>query len=623
MPNNNEDQRGQRGRGPRDLDTNMKAWSEELWEWWHGQRGLSVERAFALARSLYEALTEAGHTGEARKKWAEELVWGFLSRVAEPFCCYGIGYLLPRFDSDIFAVGVPIEVSQDDHLFSLLLAQLGCRPGSPMKERLGKYVGMMCKAYGTKTETRLSFHYEPKAFTAYLAARPGVLIRLDRHGFEEVPNGADGQLFMFPENWRPLLTRPLDEAGHDMLAPTVVEKDKDGSIARVTGDFPKSDRVRRALFPDGFLASHLFKDVHFDVRGLSEKQLRVLLLAYLLFLMLPGAVSERVLLECLGESGSGKTFFASLLGLVLLGEGFRAQPLPGDKKEFENQVINSYYIVYDNVSHVPREVRDLICQAVTGLSVVRRVLYTDKDELRVPSKATLALSAINPPLPELEHQNRSITVRFNPRPQGTYVSQIELEGQVLANRDEIVLNLLYRLSLAVAALEAQRGYVPKVNNRLASVATFILRIAKHEGWEEDAKRLLDAWSGDQVAESLDEDDVSEAIARWMSRPKWEPEWLTATGLNEALVAAMAPETLDPVLKSTRIRNLSWDSDALKLAKRLGANLKVYAARFGLEREKSRFQHSRGTWSYRFSPSASQLQEARQLARGVLQGEMAF
>jgi len=361
-----------------------------------------------------------------------------------------------------------------------------------------------------------------------------------------VPNGTDGQLFIFPDNWQPLLSKPLSEVG--------------GEIG--TEDDFKSDLVKHSLFVDGNLARYLFKDVHFDIRGLSEKQIRILLLTYLLVLMLPGVVSERVLLECLGPSGSGKTFFAVLFGLVLLGEKFKAQPLPTDPKEFENQVINSYYVVYDNLNRVPRDIRDRICQSVTGMDIVRRVLFTDKEELRVPAKATLALSAINPPLPELEHQNRSINMHFKERPEGTYVSEQELRHQVLSNRDNIILNLLHRMMMVIEAMEEQRSYVPKVNVRLASVATFLLRVARHEGWEEDAKRLLDAWSGDQVAGSLDEDDVSTAIARWMSRSTWvSSQWLTATKLNEILVAVMVGDDAEnPTLKQMRLKNLSWEAN---------------------------------------------------------------
>jgi hypothetical protein len=581
-----------------DIEGWMEASSQELYEWFHGKREMELGQAFELTKKLYEEFEKK--SGERFKKLSEQLIWHFVAAITKPFCAYGIGYLLPKYDSSIAPAGVPIEVSQDDQRFSYLLISLGVHPGSAMHLRIAKYIHTMCHQFGTRTETRLAFHYEPKTFSAYAANVPGKLIKITRYGFDEVPNGTDGQLFVFPETWQPLLSGSLDDLGPEP-------------------EFPKSDLCVHTLFADGHLVKHLFKDVHFDVKGLNEKQLRILLMAYLLFLMLPGAVSERVLLECLGPSGSGKTFFAVLMGLVLLGENFKSQPLPSDPKEFENQVINSYYLVYDNVTRVPRDIRDRICQSVTGMDVVRRILYTDRQEMRVPAKATIALSAITPPLPELEHQNRSITINFKERPEGTYVSEIELRKQVIAGRDDIVINLLRRMTLVIGALYAQRDYVPKVNVRLASVATFILRIARHEGWEEEALRLLDAWSGDQLAESLDEDDVSIAIARWMSREAWIPgQWMTATTLNEILTNAMVGNAdEDRLLKQMRLKNLSWEASHLILVKKLSANFKVYVARFGLKRGPSKFRNSRGTSVYSFEPTAQQRAEARELAQGFL------
>lgn len=522
---------------------------------------------------------------EADKKAAENTVWDYLCAHATIFCCYGGGYLLMN-DGD----GVPIAVARDDEDFNRLLIGFGVHPGSPTRERIGKFIQTKCVHEGTHTETRLSFHYDRASFTAYVACQRGKLIKVDKSGFDEVPNGTDGQLFIFPASWRPLLSKPLDEIGMPIDGPEE--------------DFPKSDLCKRCLFVDGFIARYLFRNTKFDLQNLTEAQLRILIVAYILFLMMPGVVSERALLQSLGPSGSGKSFILELLGRLLVGSGFMLRPLPTDLKEFENQAINEYLVGFDNVSLIPAEIKDRFCQAVTGMEVVRRVLFTDKREMRVPSKATIMLSAINPPLPELEHMNRTITMKFEGREESGFTAREDLFKGLDINRDVIILNFLRRMSLAITGLDEQRNYSPTVSVRLASIATFILRIARHEGWEDKATELIDAWNVEQTGYSMQDDDVSTAIARWMGRDGWKPGIeLTATMLSGHLCIVM----------DTASKDLSWRGSHLRLANIITRNLKVYESRFGLKRSQSTLRTSRGNYTYTFNPTVEQLREIQEIA----------
>jgi hypothetical protein len=554
---------------PRNVDRKIAAWMR-------GEIELESQEAYDNMRSYIAYLLD-GRAPEGNRKQAELAIWHFFTKVAKPFCCGGVGYLL-------FPNGIPVAVSQSDPEFDRLLIFLGIHTGSPTRERVGKFIGTMCYAHGVQTETRLAFHFEPATFTAYLASDRGVLIKLNAWGFSEVPNGTDSQLFLFPKDWQPLFSKPLDEVGS-------------GDVADGT-DFPKSDMCKRSLFPDGHLVQHLFGGTSFEIRSMTEKQVRVLVMAYIMFLLMPQVVSERAMLQALGPSGSGKTFLLELIGRLLLGRTFLVRPLPNDIREFENQLIHAYFLAYDNVSHVAAEIRDRFCQAVTGIEIVRRELYTTAEEARYSSKATIALSAISPPLPELEHQNRTISINFTERKEGSFIAKEELFKVIDANRDDIILNLLRRMTLVVEALTAQYDYIPKVNVRLASIGTFILRIARHEGWEPEAQKLLEAWAEEQTGFAIQEDDVCVALTRWIGRDDWTPDVeLTATTLNNLLCRCMS---------TTNYQNLNWRGNHLVLSRMIGRNLKVYASRFGLVRQKCTLHNSRGGYSYRFNPDSELL-----------------
>jgi hypothetical protein len=549
---------------------------EAVDDWLNKKTDLDETAALKLASEYVNRKTGGSRVPEKARKEAEEFIWSALLRLGwQPFCAGGVGYLLP-------ASGVPIAVTQDGQNFNQVLIDLGINPGSPMRRRVGKFIGSMCDRNGIHTETRLAFHFEPSTFAAYVASQRGVLIKVTRWGFDEVPNGVDGQLFVFPENWRPLLSQPLAEM--------------------IESEFPKTDLVKRSLFVDGFLSKHLFGGANFEIRSMDEAQVRTLIMAYVMFLMMPGVVSERAMLQALGPSGSGKTFFLELFGHLLLGPTFMVRPMPEDIREFENQIINEYFAVYDNVSHVPPKIKDRFCQAVTGIEVVRRELFTTASEARYRSKATLAVSAITPPLPELEHQNRTVTINFQERTESTFVAKEELFKVVDQNRDDIMIDLLRRMTLILEALEAEKNYVPKVSVRLASIAQFILRIARHENWEPYAQKLLEAWSGEQTSYAIEEDDVSTAMMRYVGGTTFKAGIeLSATMLNKHLCFAMGRGTG---------QGLSWEGNYLKLAKRISHNFRVYASRFGLGRGDSTLRNTRGGNTYKFTPSPELLAQIK-------------
>ena len=548
---------------------------------------LSIDDVKVRVEKLLDSKPE-----EAQKKAAENLIWNYLRTHAKVYCCNGQGYFLMN-EGD----GVPIDVSPDSQEFNRLLISFGIHPGSPTRHRIGEFVETKCYYEGVQTETRLGFYYNPKTFTAYAASRRGEMIKVTKWGFEPAPNGTDDVLFVYPDTWQPLLTKHLDEIG---------------GIVGTESDFPKSDMCRRALFTDGFLAQHLFGGTSFEIRSMTEPQVRILIISYILFLMMPGVVSERAMLQSLGPSSSGKTFLLELIGFILVGSRFTPRGLPKDIKEFENQLINEFFVLYDNVSKVPSEIKDRFCAAVTGVEIVRRVLFTDKREMREKSKATISLSAIKPPLPELEHANRTITINFGERAEGTFIAKEELFKVVASNRDDIVLNLLHRMTQVLEALDQEHQYIPKVNVRLASIATFILRVARHEGWEDDGKKLLSQWGAEQTGYSMMDDDISTALTRWIGRDGWEPNReLSATALNEQLCFAMGCMRKE---NRTNRQDLSWYGKHLTLANTIANNLKVYQERFGLVRGKSTLRHSRGNHSYTFNPGAELLQEIKDDAK---------
>jgi hypothetical protein len=343
--------------------------------------------------------------------------------------------------------------------------------------------------------------------------------------------------------------------------------------------------------------------------------------------MLPGAADERPLLVSLGPSSSGKTAFLELIGAILYGFLDEPRTMPTDLREFETQCLNAVWIVYDNVGKIEPEIRDRFCTVSTGGRIVRRILYTDKGELNQPIRCTVALSAINDPLREVEHHNRRVSYKFAERPEDTtserpqdkFVPVTELVKPLLAQRNEIILSLLRRCQLVIEALEASRNTVIKSNVRLAGVARVLVAVARQEGWEPEARKLLDAWEAEQMGSALENDDLSRIIATWITDKMWEPgEVYLAERLNEQLLG-----TVD--LMKGDANSLSWHGRADVLGRKLNAGLQVYKLQFGLKVDKSNryFRNSRNNHVYIFNPTKEQLEAATLLAKGVLTADQAM
>jgi hypothetical protein len=399
----------------------------------------------------------------------------------------------------------PVKVSPDNAVFCNLLTEYGILPGQDEFVKLGKFIGMKAAVEGIQATVRHSSYYNAVTKSFYFAESDSI-IRGDGTKLERVSNGTDGVLFVF----------------------------EDQDEFKINLDHLPS--VKNSLIPgkDSLLMKMLFKDLVFKQGQLTDMDKHILLTVYAMLLILPGIIKGRPVLQMLGESGCGKSFFLMLFGRAIVGSKFTLQAMPSDKEQFENILVNSDIAFFDNVSKVDSKIHDAICSAVTGYDVVRRELFTTMEQIKVPSKTTIGLSALVPVLTTVEQANRSICLSLLERTEGNLDEDAMLKA-FDAQRGALMAEIIQRAQMVLQALSAQASYVPRVKNRLAGVATLILRVARHEGWEEEAKSMLNAWNEEQLDKALDYDEFSERVIVWMQNPEWKGGITYSAGkLNDAL-----------------------------------------------------------------------------------------
>src|ERR1700686_1207992 len=289
----------------------------------------------------------------------------------------------------------------------------------------------------------------------------------------------------------------------------------------------------RALVPSDMLDT-VFDGIQFESSRLTVDQKMILISTWIIVMMLSGLIVEKPILQIVGPSGSGKTTMLEIIGRTLFGREFRVERLPEDVKEFENAVINNDFLAIDNTTGIPKKIRASICQTVTGFQVTRRELFTTTGQVQRPSTATLAVAGITKMLNETEMSNRSIDIHIKERPPENNISEQDLHANIDLARADMMGELLFRVQMVLKALDAERDYTPTTSLRLAGFASVLLRVARHEGWEAEAKDLIDTWHEEQIEAALEGEDVAEIIAMWMSQHDWKPVTLSPEELNRQL-----------------------------------------------------------------------------------------
>jgi hypothetical protein len=479
----------------------------------------------------------------------------------------GLGYLvLSGLESN------PIAISSEDDNFLNVLEKYGLHAGRKQTHPLGHFLGVRAGIDGEPVEISMSFRYNPDANptpAAYYAEQPGVLLKVTKDGVTKIHNGEEGVLFTYPKDYKPWAF------------------------------LGETSTIERSLVParGSFLYDAMFKNLLFEDSVLTTEQKEILLTLYIALLFLPGLSTNKPILQTQGPTGSGKTFFLEMIGRLVLGPKFKPVTSPSDKAAFENLLVNNPYVAIDNPGRLDPDIRDTICAAATGLVIKKRELYTNTGEITLSAQATVAIASITSVLRETEHANRSIVTTFKKR-EGYKIGN-EILRALDDQRDTIMSEIIHRIHMILIALDAQKEYTPTVPTRLSDVATYLLRVARHEGWEEIAEALLDAWINEQLSSAMADDDIGQLIVNILRQSHFAPRWMSAEKFRAALLGAAA-------LAQTPTG--SWSrKEAKALSTILQKNLAAYAFRYGLESVKD--EHT-GNQRYKLNPAPKLLERIR-------------
>jgi len=131
--------------------------------------------------------------------------------------------------------------------------------------------------------------------------------------------------------------------------------------------------------------------------------------------------------------------------------------------------------------------------------------------------------------------NRSLIIHAKAREE--YIDETELLKRSDTNRDKLMAEMMIRLQSVIIAVKAQANFKPTVKMRMASFATFLLRVGRQWDWGVAAQQTLDAWQEEQEGSGLD-DSIVETLNHWMAEKEWDKSRRYSAGdLHRELVNA--------------------------------------------------------------------------------------
>jgi hypothetical protein len=342
----------------------------------------------------------------------------------------------------------------------------------------------------------------------------------------------------------------------------------------------------------------LFNVLEFANPSLRPEDIHVLLNAYIATLFLPGIIQGKLLLEILGDTSSGKTLFLRLLGRLIYGRYFQVTGMDTKAEQVENAIVNNSFLVFDDVKRTSDPaILGMIRRACTGGSCNRRELYSTFKQVTEPYRAAIALSCSEEPFTGTdEMSNRALVILAKQRED--FLGEEELLARIDENRNALMAEMMVRIQNVIVAVKAQRNFKPRVKLRMASFATFLLRVGRQWDWGAGAQHILDAWHEEQEGAGLDP-EITETLDAWLTEKDWKSERLSADQLCQQMGRAAMRNNLGSPW---------WVGKPAALVRALRRSSRAYGRHYGFGFAERTSGHTAPR--YWFDPNKDQFEEIR-------------
>lgn len=209
-----------------------------------------------------------------------------------------------------------------------------------------------------------------------------------------------------------------------MVSPSAIKQINDVDLVGMDCAFLNNELMGPQVFPLRKKGNNLC-DLLYPFLNLNDdaKKLLVVCLVAWFIRDIPKAV---FLFQ--GEQGSGKTFLTSLVQRIVDPVKHDVLYMPETKEDLGVALSTHYVMAVDNISSLPKGVSDLLCQASTGGSMLKRTKYSNFNASVVTFKNCVLLNGISIDNARLDLRDRIVGFEL-PTLHNKYCSAKELEEQ--------------------------------------------------------------------------------------------------------------------------------------------------------------------------------------------------
>lgn len=136
-------------------------------------------------------------------------------------------------------------------------------------------------------------------------------------------------------------------------------------------------------------------DVHDFLQfvNVADKKNQLLLLIYLVSCFIPDF--PHPVINIYGSQGSAKSTLSKFLRKLIDPSAIEVSEFSRVPAELIQKFSHHWFVCFDNVSHIPEWVSDLVCKAVTGAGFSKRELYSDDEDVIYSFKRCIGINGIN------------------------------------------------------------------------------------------------------------------------------------------------------------------------------------------------------------------------------------
>lgn len=215
------------------------------------------------------------------------------------------------------------------------------------------------------------------------------------------------------------------------------------------------------------------------------------------------------------ERGSGKSTLTRLIHKIIDPSKAETTLMQTNLENFQNHLANHYVCCFDNIRRIPVDHSDTLCTAITGGTVGKRQLYSDRDEVLLELHNIVVLNGIGIFPSESDLAERMLYFELKKISSDSAVSDYDLKQGFEEKRSKILGCIFDILAKATVSIKALRAKKP---TRFVDAYTEMLAIALNMGVTEDRFHQMITDNISKMNRASAKTPVVEAVCEYMNGP---------------------------------------------------------------------------------------------------------